>query len=97
MSPTISPEELTLLQYLQARSGISGERVGLDPKAIKRALRITESRLAADAASLAAHGLAGVRNTRPDANGNPSTTCSAIWLTSKGEAYLERMPAAPVT
>jgi hypothetical protein len=97
MSPTISQAELTLLQYLHQHAGISGGRIGLDPKAIRRDLRINMPRLAEDSASLAAHGFAGVRHTRPGADDVPSSTCSAIWVTSKGEDYLRRSQSSHAT
>ena len=95
MSETISPAELTLLRYLRDHSGVSGGRVGLDPKPVARGLRISMTQFAADSAALAARGLAGVRDLRPDANNVPSGTCSAIWVTSKGEDYLRRSLAGP--
>ncbi len=88
MSPTISQGERSLLQYLNQHSGGSGERISLDPKAVTRGLRISANQFAEDAAALAAHGLAGVRDFRPNANDIPSSKCSAIWLTRKGEDYL---------
>jgi hypothetical protein len=87
---------LTLLQYLYDRSGIPGGRIGLDPKGIMRALRITVERFAEDSASLAAHGFAGRRCLR-GADGAASSTCSAIWVTSKGEDYLEQSQTGPTT
>jgi hypothetical protein len=95
MSANLSPAELTLLQYLHDHAGVAGGRIGLDPKAIKRELRISVTRLAEDSASLAAHGFAGVRHTRPGADDVPSTTCSAIWVTSKGQDYLRRSQSGP--
>jgi hypothetical protein len=94
MSTNISPAELTLLQYLHDRAGVSGGRIALDPKAIKRGLRISATQLAEAAASLAAHGFAGVRHTRFGLNHVPVDTCSGIWVTSKGEAYLTRSCSA---
>ena len=77
-----------------------GGRIGLDPQPVMRRLRIGTTQFAEDSAYLAAHGLVGVRDFRPDANGVPSATCSAIWITGKGEDYLKRSqpgprPAAP--
>jgi hypothetical protein len=89
MSVTISESELKLLQYLHERSGSSGARISLNPRAIMRAFRINPTRFGEDSATLAAHGFAGVRYTRP-ASDIPSSTCSAIWITSKGEAYLKQ-------
>jgi hypothetical protein len=88
MLASLSQTELTLLQYLREHSGASGERVWLDPKPIARRLRISVTQFAADSASLAALGLAGVRDFRADANDVPSAKRSAIWLTGKGEDYL---------
>lgn len=84
-----------LLQYLHEHAGVSGGRIGLDPKSIKRGLRISETRLAEDAAALAAHGLAGVRHTRPRDEGAHTPISSAIWVTSKGEDYLRRFRVSP--
>lgn len=86
----VSPAQLEMLEYLHERSGGSGRRIGLDPKHIRRGLRISPTRFAEDSASLVAHGFAGVRALRPDANDVPSATCSAIWVTGKGEDYLRR-------
>ena len=86
----ISPAELRLLQHLHERSGVSGGRIGLDPKPITRELRINATQLAQDSAALVAHGFVGVRNTRSGDDCPPSTTCSAIWVTSKGQEYLKR-------
>jgi hypothetical protein len=91
----ISQEELTLLTYLHEHSGLRGGRIGLDPKAIKRELRISAARLAMDSASLAAHGFAGVRHVRTGPDERPSSTCSAIWVTIKGEDYLTRSRRRP--
>ena len=88
MSTTISPAELTLLQYLHDRAGVSGGRIALDPKAIKRGLRLSATQFAEDSASLAARGFAGVRHTRFGLDHVPVDTCSGIWVTTKGEAYL---------
>jgi hypothetical protein len=90
MLTNISATELMLLQYLQAHSGGAGERIGLDPKPIRRSLRISITQFITDASSLVAHGLAGVRDFRADANDIPSSVCSAIWLTGRGEEYLRR-------
>jgi len=89
MSANISLAELMLLEYLHKHSGSSGERIGLAPKPITRDLRISREQFAEESASLAAHGLAGMRNFRPDANDVPSLKCSSIWLTKKGEVYLK--------
>jgi hypothetical protein len=88
MVASLSQTELTLLQYLHEHSGGSGERIWLDPKPIARRLRISVTQFAADSASLAALGFAGVRDFRADANDVPSAKRSAIWLTGKGEDYL---------
>lgn len=88
MSAIISQTELALLEYLHVHSGGSGERIALDPKPITRCLKISMCRFAEDSASLAAQGLAGVRDFRADANDVPSSRRSAIWLTKKGEEYL---------
>lgn len=95
MSANVSPAELTLLQYLHEHSGGSGRRIGLDPMHIRRGLRISPTRFAEDSASLGAHGFVGVRCLRPDADDVPSATCSAIWVTSKGEDYLRRSHPGP--
>jgi hypothetical protein len=95
MSTTISPAELTLLRYLHDRAAVAGDRIALDPKAIKRGLRISTTQLAEDSASLAAHGFAGVRHTRFGLDHVPVDTCSGIWVTSKGEAYLNGSHSAP--
>jgi hypothetical protein len=95
MSTNISPAELTLLRYLHERTGGSGGRIALDPKAIKRGLRISATQLAEDSASLAAHGFAGVRHTRFGLDHVPVDTCSGIWVTSKGEAYLNGSHSVP--
>jgi hypothetical protein len=84
----VSPSQLTLLRYLRERSGGSGRRIGLDPKPVMSGLRISTTRFAEDSASLAAHGLVGVRDARPRSEGVPSAGCSAIWVTGKGEDYL---------
>ena len=94
MSSNISPAELALLEYLHERSGMSGGRIGLDPKPITRVLRISMTRLAETSASLAALGLAGVRHNRASAEGVASTVCAAIWVTSKGQDYLKRAMSA---
>ena len=88
MLETISQGELNLLEYLGKHSCGLGERISLDPKPITRGLRISETQFAADSAALVAHGLAGVRGFRPNSNDVPSSKCSAIWLTGKGEDYL---------
>jgi hypothetical protein len=97
MSDTLSPTQLKLLQYLQDRSGVSGGRIGLDPKAVMRGLGIKMTGLNADAAALASLGLAGVRhaNTGRDDDGRvlPSATCAALWLTKQGEDYLRQWHA----
>src|SRR5688572_28735722 len=95
MSAIISLAELTLLQHLHEHGGVAGGRIGLDPKVIKRDLRISMTRLEEDSASLAAHGFAGVRHTRPGADNASPSTCSAIWVTSKGQAYLRRSQSGP--
>ena len=95
MLANITESELTLLRYLHVHSGGSGERISLDPRPIVRSLRMSMEEFARSAASLAALGLAGVRNFRPDSNDVPSPRCSAIWLTRSGEDFLKRMPAAP--
>jgi hypothetical protein len=84
----VSPSQLALLTYLRERSGGSGARVGLDPGPVMRGLRIGATRFAEDSASLAAHGLVGVRDVRPGTDNVPSARCSAIWVTGKGEDYL---------
>ena len=91
----ISREELALLEYLHEHAGVRGGRIGLDPKVIKRELRISAARLDVDSASLAAQGLAGVRHTRTGSDERPSSTCSAIWVTIKGEDYLTRSRRRP--
>ena len=96
MLTSISQVELMLLEYLQKHSGDSGKGIWLDPKAVARGLRISMGQFAENAASLAAHGFAGVRNFRPDAKDVPSSKCSAIWLTKNGENYLKRPPSGPV-
>lgn len=90
MLTNISPSELTLLVHLHERSGGSNERIWLDPKPISRSLRISMKQLAENSASLAAHGLAGVRDFSPDANDVPSSQCAAIWMTKMGKDYLRR-------
>jgi hypothetical protein len=95
MLANISQAELTLLQYLEGRSGSSGQRISLDPKLVSRSLRISLSELAENSASLAAHGFAGVRNFRPNANDVPSAQCSAIWITGKGKDYLRQSQPGP--
>jgi hypothetical protein len=95
MSANISPEQFNLLKYLQQRSGASGGRTALDPKAVIRGLRISNTQFAETSAALAAEGLAGVRNLRPDSKDVPSSKCSAIWLTGKGEEYLKRAQFEP--
>jgi hypothetical protein len=97
MLATLSPTQLKLLQHLHLQSGTSGGRIGLDPKAIMRALRIKMTGLADDAAALESLGLAGVRHvtTGRDTDGPivRSATCSAVWLTKLGEDYLKRLHA----
>ena len=88
----VSPAQQALLAYLHARSGGSGRRIGLDPKPVMHALRLSPAQFTEDSASLAAHGLVGVRDVRADANDVPSRKCSAIWVTGKGEDYLRRPP-----
>ena len=90
----ISQTELTLLRYLCEHSGAPGARIGLDPKPIRRELGLSASRLAEDSASLAAHGLAGVRHARTGPEELPSSVCCAIWVTSKGVDYLKRLRLA---
>jgi hypothetical protein len=92
MSANLTRQEWTLLQYLHDRSGIPGARFGLDPKFVRRGLRISTTHFARDSASLAARGFAAVRYARSDA-GDVSTPCSAIWVTSKGEDYLKKSGA----
>jgi hypothetical protein len=89
MSANLTHQECTLLQYLHDRSGIPGARFGLDPKFVQRGLRISVTQFTKDAASLAARGFAAVRYARSAADGVPSCTCSAIWVTSKGENHLK--------
>jgi hypothetical protein len=89
MPANISASELTLLQYLQDHSNVSGGRIALDPKHIKRGLRVSMERLAEDSAALATYGFAGVRHVRRDDDDDASPrTCSAIWVTSQGEKHL---------
>jgi hypothetical protein len=95
MLANISRTELRLLHYLLERTGASGGRIALDPKAIMRGLRINATQLAADSAALAAHGFAGVRHSRSGPENVPVEACSAVWVTSKGEAYLKRAQSAP--
>jgi hypothetical protein len=91
MPANITERELTLLQYLNDRSGVMGGRIGLDPQRIRRDLRISLPRLAEDSAALTALGLAGMRYARARSDDVAlSTTCSAVWVTSKGQAYLRR-------
>jgi hypothetical protein len=89
MPPAVTQPELNLMQYLRKHSGRSGERVALDPKPIMRSLRISSVQFTQDAGSLRAHGYAGMRDYRPNANDVPSLLCSSIWLTKKGEDYLK--------
>ena len=90
----LSPAQLALLRYLHEHSGGpaggSGGRIGLDPRPVMRRLRIGTAQFTEDSACLAAYGLVGVRDFRPNANDVPSATCSAIWITGKGEDYLTR-------
>lgn len=96
MSATISEREFTLLQYLHEHSGVAGGRIGLDPQRVKRDLRISMTRLAEDSASLTALGLAGMRYTRTSVEDiAPSSTCSAVWVTRKGQDFLKRCRSAP--
>ena len=88
MPEHISDSELTVLQYLQEHSGVSGGRIALDPKYIKRGLRVSMDRLTEDSAALATHGFAGVRHARRDDEDASPPTCSAIWVTCEGENYL---------
>lgn len=85
--------ELRLLAHLHERSAGSGQRVSLDPKAIAGKLRLKLDEVAACAAALAAHGLAGLRGFRPVADESPPTGISAVWLTGKGEDYLRQVEA----
>jgi hypothetical protein len=94
MSADLTHQELTLLKYLHDRSGIPGARFGLDPKFVKRGLRISVTQFARDSAALAVRGFAAVRYARSDAGDVPSSTCSAIWVTSKGEDYLKEHEVA---
>ena len=91
----VSPAQQAMLEYLRERSGGSGRRIGLDPKPVMHGLRISPAQFAADSASLAAHGLVGVRDVRPDARDVPSRKCSAIWVTGRGEDYLRGTLGAP--
>ena len=95
----MSQSELVLLEYLHEHSGGSGERISLDPKPITRSLRISVSRFVEDSASLVAHSFAGIRSVEPDAKDVPSSKCSAIWITKKGEDFLRlhRKPLSPET
>src|SRR5947207_1565490 len=97
MSGNISPTELTLLEYLHKHSGVSGGRIGLDPKPIKRELRISMTRFAEDSVALAAYGFAELRYARAGAGNERSSTCSAIWVTTKGVEYLSRSRSQPGT
>jgi hypothetical protein len=96
MSPNITQAELALLEYLRTHSGGPGERIALDPRPITRSLRISMEQFAAESASLVARGFAGVRDFRTNANDVPSSKCSSIWLTGKGEDYLKRSRSGPV-
>jgi len=91
----ISAAQVAMLQCLHKLTGGSGERISLDPKLIIRNLGVSVSQFTEDAAALAAHGLAGVRNFRPNTNDVPSPICSAIWLTGKGETYLKELRSEP--
>ena len=91
MPVNVTLPALTLLRYLHEHAGVSGGRIGLNPRVVMRALRISMTRLNEDAASLTADGLAGVRFARRGADDRPSSTCSAIWVTGKGEAYLKQL------
>jgi hypothetical protein len=93
MSLDISETGLALLIHLQKNSSAMGERISLDPKHIIHRLRISVDQFAQASALLAGHGLAGVRNFRPNANDVPSSKCSAIWLTKKGDDYLKQAEA----
>jgi hypothetical protein len=88
MSVTISQAELKLLTHLYERSGTFGDRIGLDPKPIIRDLRISMTEFDEASAALAALGLCGRRDFRPDGADVPSHRCSAVWVTSKGAEYL---------
>ena len=94
MFANISLAEMTLLRYLQAHSGGSGERIWLDPKPIMHDLHVSESQFAEDAAALQAHGFAGVRYFT-DANDVRSSKCSAIWVTKIGNEFLRRSQVLP--
>jgi hypothetical protein len=85
--------ELKLLVYLQEHSQGSGQRIGLDPKCIAKALRIRPEQLAKDSIALAGHSLAGVRAVHGDSNESDAGKISSIWLTGKGEEYLRRLAA----
>ena len=93
MLANISQAELTLLEYLHEHSGGLCSRIWLDPKPISKSLGISANQLIDNSASLAAHGFAGVRDSRPNANDLPSVECSAIWITRKGKACLRGSPA----
>ena len=88
---------MTLLEYLHKHSGSLGERIALDPKPISRSLRISMNQFAENSASLAAHGFAGMRDFRPNTKDVPSSKCSAIWLTKKGDDYLRGLSAVSET
>jgi hypothetical protein len=90
MPPILSPAELTLLQYLHEHTPVRGNRIALDPKAIKRDLRISTTHLADDSSTLATHGFAGVRHARVGDNDASPPVCSAIWVTNKGVDYLKQ-------
>jgi hypothetical protein len=92
----LNASERAMLEYLRKHSGGSGERISLDPKPIRRDLRLSAGQFDADATSLAAHGFAGVRGFRSESNPDvPTSGCSAIWVTRKGEDYLRRTRPEP--
>ena len=94
MPENISYPQLCLLKYLREHTGGSGARISMEPKAVTRGLRISTSQFTIDSDGLVAHGLVGVRYFWSDAKNAPSSSCSAIWLTGKGEEHLRRSHSA---
>jgi hypothetical protein len=86
----VTAVEMRLLKYLREHSGRWDQSIWLDPGPVARGLGISANQLREESATLAARGLIGLRDFRPNANDVPSQRCAAIWLTRKGKEYLWR-------
>src|SRR3954471_14919350 len=97
MSTHIGDTELRLLASLHERSDGSGQRIGLDPRAVVKSLRLGAAQFASGSSALAGYDLAGVRRFRSDSRDHHVAVgpFAAIWLTGRGEDYLRRLEADP--